>query len=126
MILPEFLTIVKKQTEPALIISDKLNQEEVEGFVPIDNDFNSLFQALKEGGDLVITLKSELDRASYDLIKQYTDRQDAVSVFVKGEWKQCPIPANTHLILLSDKDTLQNLEKEYPIRQIVGMVFEDK
>ena len=126
MILPEFLTIVKKQTEPALIISANLNQEDIEGFNPIKSDFESLFQALKEGGDLVMNLSSELDRATYDLIKQYTDRKDAVSVFVEGDWKQCPIPTNTHLILLSDKDTLQNLEKEYPIRQIVGMVFEDK
>ena len=126
MILPEFLTIVKKQTEPALLISDKLNKAEIKGFNPINNDFNSFFQALKKGGNLVMNLSSDIDRATYDLIKQYTDRQDAVSVFVNGDWKQCTIPANTHLILLSDKDTLQNLEKEYPIRQIVGMVFEDK
>ena len=126
MILPEFLTIVRKQTEPALIISNKLNQAEIKGFNPINNDFNSLFQALKEGGDLVMNLSSDLDRAIYDLIKQYTDRREAVSVFVKGDWYQCAINTNTHLVLLVNNNTLRELEKEYPIRQIVGMVFEDK
>ena len=125
MILKEFLVAVKKQTEPALLISDKLNQEEIEGFTPVANNFDSLFQALKEGGNLVTTLKSELDRATYDLIKQYLDRQGAVSVFVKEGWKQCAIDTNTHLILLVDTNTLRELEQECPIRQIVGMVFED-
>ena len=107
MILPEFLTIVKKQTEPALIISAKLNKEEIEGFIPVANDFNYLFEALKTGGSLVMNLSSDLDRATYDLIKQYTDRQEAVSVFVKGDWYQCTIDTNTHLVLLVNNNTLQ-------------------
>ena len=49
-----------------------------------------------------------------------------MSVFTDGSWHKTAINIQTtRLLLVVDTDTLTEIEQEYPMRQIVGMVFED-
>lgn len=122
MIQETFLDMFEQQTEPGLMVSDA---EEVEGFTSVTEDFPSLFEAIEKGGRYVAVLSTTMEREVYDLIKQYTDRRDAVSVFSEGEWRQCTINSDTRLLLLTTPETLQQIEQTFPIRQAVGMVFEE-
>lgn len=122
----EFLSQIKEQTEPALVISNTLKADTIDGFSPISSDFKILFDALSRGGNFAIQLLSPLPQNIYNLIKQYTDRKDEVSVFTDGSWNKTAINTGaTRLLLIVDTDTLAEIEQEYPIRQVVGMVFED-
>lgn len=122
----EFLSHVKEQTEPALVISNNTTSSGIDGFSPISPDFKSLFDALSKGGNFVVQLSSPLPQSTYNLIKQYIDRKDEVSVFTDGSWHKTAINIQTtRLLLVVDTDTLTEIEQEYPMRQIVGMVFED-
>ena len=123
----EFLSNFKQQAEPALVISNTSADTAVVDFVAISDNFDELFSSLQKGGYYVVTLSRNLSKETYNLIKQYTDRTDAVSICIDGVWKQLTINTNTTKLLIQvDPETLANLEQEYPIRQAVGMVFQDK
>ena len=127
MTFKEFLKIFREQIEPALVISNDIRPEDIDGFTSVSPDFDTLFTSLETGGNYVISLTRDLSKESYDLIKQYTDRHDAVSIFIDGAWKQLAINTKTtQLLCIVEPDTLKDIEQEYPIRQAVGMVFENK
>lgn len=117
-----FITLFEQQKEPGLMVTET---KEIEGFTAVTDEHTTLLETLTQGGKYTMTLTPNIKRETYDLLKQYTDRQGAISVYAKGTWKQGTIDTNnTRLLILTTTDTLKQVEQDYPIRQAVGMVFE--
>ncbi len=120
----EFISIFLAQTEPALcILSDEDLRHDFDGFRHIEGSFVAVGDALLEGGNLAVMLTQDFSRELYSVIKQYTERRGMLQIPVRGKWAQFEIDTHkTHLLLLVTPSVLANIEKEYPLRQIVGMV----
>lgn len=122
----DFLKAFQQQNEPALLVSDTVSAEDIKDFREISGDIDHLTSELKKGGNIVITIAHPLPHNLYGFIKQYTERNGDITLPFSGELQQIQIDTNnTRILLIATYNDLTDIEKEYPIREAVGMVFED-
>ena len=129
--LSEYLNHFTKQKEAGLVIVDNLeslnqikNQISQHGFVVV-NSWQDITEKFQNGYSVCLDLPLNLTKEFYDLIAQYSARDGVIQIMDKTSMKLSSIqfdPSNCHLLLLSSKQNLEEIEKKHSLKDKVGLV----
>ncbi len=122
----EFITIWEQTTEPALFIgNEEKDFFEEHGLTMIEGSFENLFNAMERGGKYVCSVNRETEKETFLFIKLFTElggKFHLASVHGR-EWNLSINPKESNFIVLVSPDMIDFFDREYALRQRVGMVF---
>lgn len=129
--LAEYLTYFLKQKEAGLIIIENENQlEEAKNQIG-ETDFavTSLWQEVidnfKNQKSVCLVLAENFSKEQYDLIAQYFARSGFIQIMDKKTMKLISIQFDSfkcHLLLLTSQNVLSEIEKNYSLKDKVGLI----
>lgn len=129
--LPQYLNYFQKQKEAGLIIVEDGNLlEEIKNNIS-QNGFNvtsswrEAVESIKNSSSTCLVIDINISKNDYDLIAQYFARTGAIQIMDKNTMELISVqfdPFQSHFLLLTDKDSLSNIEKTYSIKDKVGLI----
>lgn len=129
--LSTYLNCFTKQKEAGLIIinnpgfiDEAKNQISHHGFT-IANSWQEILEDFRDHHSVCIELTENLHKELYDLIAQYFVRTGAIQIMDKSSMKLESVqfdPAICHLLLITTKLNLHNIELKHSIKDKVGLI----
>ena len=126
-----YLTALKRQPEAGLIIieDDSLRTSLLsclEKFgLKESQTWSEIMENLAKGENTFVQLEAPLDEELYEIIAQYYRRGGTIQMYrddLRSVKRVDFEPFETHLLLVSDREALHQIEKEYSIRDKVGII----
>lgn len=129
--LSEYLSYFLKQKEAGLVIikdenqiSDAQDRIKLNGLA-LAKDWREVINKFRSNQSVCLELTADFSKETYDLIAQYSARSSAIQIMDRNSMKLNSIqfdPFKSHLLLIATEENLAKIEKNYSIKDRVGLV----